>query len=55
MFTTIFGLGFLGALGAGVGAKFGLVDFKEEIEIPLVGHTISVEFTREKPFKIEID
>lgn len=54
MFTTIFGLGFLGALGAGVGAKFGLVDFKEEIEVPMVG-TISMEFTRETPFKIKID
>jgi hypothetical protein len=54
MFTTIFGLGFLGALGAGVGAKFGLVDFKEEIDIPLVGN-LSMEFTKEVPFKITID
>jgi len=54
MFTTIFGLGFLGALGAGVGAKFGMVNFKEVVSIPLVGD-VTLQFDSEKPFHISVD
>lgn len=53
MLTTLFGIGMLGSLGAGVAAKLGFLDFRHDQEI--LGHTIHVEFSKETPIKFEID
>lgn len=49
---TLLGLAVLGLAGTGVAAKFGLVDYTEDVEI--LGQNIHVEFTPENPIKLGI-
>lgn len=52
---TLLGFGFVGVLGAGLGAKLGLIDIAKDIKLPGTDKTIHVEFTKENPIRIDLE